>query len=50
MAEEKVRMGFSYPTIMKQDLEDLAKDHGMKLMGYIKLIIRKEINRLKEAK
>jgi hypothetical protein len=48
--QEKVRLSFSYPDTMKIELEKAAKAYGMKLMGYLKVIIRKEIKELREAK
>lgn len=45
---EQVRISFSYPTAMKKELEKMANVYGIKLMGYIKLIIRKEAKKLKE--
>ncbi|MCP4369877.1 MAG: hypothetical protein GY797_17445 [Deltaproteobacteria bacterium] len=44
----KVRLSFSYPDKMKSKLEKLAKQSGRKLMGYLKLIMNKEANRLRE--
>ena len=44
---KKVRVSFSFPQEMKKTLEKLAKNSGFKLMGYIRLIMNKEVKRLK---
>lgn len=42
----KVRVSFSFPQEMKKSLEKLAKNSGFKLMGYIKLVMNQEVERL----
>lgn len=46
MSEDK-RISFSYPESMKKDLEKLAKEYKIKLMGYIKMVLYKETDRIK---
>jgi hypothetical protein len=47
--DDRVRLSFSFPDETKETLEKMAKDYRMKLMGYIKFIIKKELVRLKEG-
>jgi len=47
MKEERTRISFSYPDKIKEKLQKLADNYGISLLGYVRLILTKEIKRIK---